>query len=392
MWNNVEAAPADAILGLTEAFNNDTRFAKVNLGVGIYKDEEGHTPILQAVKKAERILLETENTKSYLPISGQAAYGTEVQKMIFGNESERAATVHTPGGTGALRLAGELLKEFSSGTIWVSDPTWANHKNIFSAAGLTVRDYPYYDAETKALDEKAFFAALEAVPAGDCVLLHACCHNPTGVDLTAPQWERVADLAKTRGWTALLDFAYQGFSKSIVADRVGAEALLASGTDFMVASSFSKNFGLYRERTGALTAVGATADAAAVAMSHLKKNARVLYSNPPAHGGLIITTILQDAELSKLWNSELDAMRTRIAKARTALAEGLTNRGVPMDCTFITQQAGMFSFSGLTREQVQFLRDEKAIYIVGSGRINVAGLTPGNLSGVCDAVAEAMSL
>lgn len=391
MWKNVEAAPADAILGLTEAFKADSRFAKVNLGVGVYKDEEGHTPILRSVKKAERILLETENTKSYFPIGGEAAYATEVQKMIFGAPSDRAVTVHSPGGTGALRLAGELLKEFSSKTIWVSSPTWANHKNIFNASGLTIKDYPYYDPETKALDEERFFQILETVPAGDCVLLHACCHNPSGVDLSADQWTRAAALAAQNGWSALLDFAYQGFSESIEADRVGVEAFLASGADFMVASSFSKNFGLYRERTGALTVVAADADEAGIAMSHMKRNARVLWSNPPAHGGQIVTTILQDEDLSKLWKGELDAMRERIAQARAALADGLTERGVPMDCSFMTQQKGMFSFSGLTKDQVTFLIEEKAVYIVGSGRINVAGLTPGNLSGVCDAIAEAMA-
>ncbi|MBC8207135.1 MAG: aspartate/tyrosine/aromatic aminotransferase [Kiritimatiellales bacterium] len=391
MWKNVEAAPADAILGLTEAFKNDPRFAKVNLGVGVYKDEEGHTPILTSVKKAEKILLETENTKSYMPIAGEAAYGTEVQKMIFGSVCERSATIHTPGGTGALRVAAELLRNFSSKTIWVSNPTWANHNNIFEAAGLTVKSYPYYDAKTKDLDAAGFFDALENIPAGDCVLLHACCHNPSGVDISADQWKQVASIAQKKGWSALVDFAYQGFGESIEADRVGVEAFLASETDFMVASSFSKNFGLYRERTGALTAVAAAPADAETAISHLKATARVLYSNPPAHGGQIITTILQSEELSNLWKTELDAMRERIAQARAALAEGLTERGVPMDCSFMTRQKGMFSFSGLTKDQVNFLKDEKAIYIVGSGRINVAGLTPGNMAGVCDAVAEAMN-
>lgn len=391
MWKNIEAAPADAILGLTEAFKNDSRFAKVNLGVGVYKDDEGHTPVLASVKKAEHRLLEAETTKSYLPIAGEAAYGTVVQDMIFGAPSDRAATVHTPGGTGALRLAGELLKAFSSKTIWVSNPTWANHKNIFTAADLTIRDYPYYNAETKALDEEAFFAALETVPAGDAVLFHACCHNPTGVDLNAEQWERAASIAAKNNWTAVIDFAYQGFGESIEADRKSVETFLAAGVDFFVASSFSKNFGLYRERTGALTAVAATPDDAETAVSHMKKNARVLYSNPPAHGGLIVTTILQDTELTALWEKELAAMRDRIAQARVALADGLTQHGVEMDCSFITRQNGMFSFSGLTKDQVEFLRKEKAIYIVGSGRINVAGLTHGNLGYVCDAVAEAMS-
>jgi aspartate/tyrosine/aromatic aminotransferase len=391
MWKNVEDAPADAILGLTEAFKNDTRPEKINLGVGVYKDESGATPVLAAVKAVEKQLLETETTKSYLPIGGDAAYGKAVQKMLFGAPSDRAATIHTPGGTGALRVAGELLARFSTKTIWVSNPTWANHKNIFKASGLKIEDYAYYNPTSKSLDEDAFFAALETIPEGDCVLLHACCHNPTGVDLNADQWTRVAAIAKANGWSALLDFAYQGFSESIEADRIGVEAFLAAGVDFMVASSFSKNFGLYRERTGALTSVGTDAKAAVTAMSHLKATARVLYSNPPAHGGMIAAGILQDAELSKTWTNELDAMRKRIADMRTALADGLKKRGVKMDCSFMTEQKGMFSFSGLTKDQVNFLREEKAIYIVGSGRINVAGLTPSNIDKVCDSIAEAMS-
>ncbi len=392
MWNQIEAAPADPILGLTEAFKNDPRPGKINLGIGIYMDAAGTTPVLKSVKAAERTLLEMETTKSYLPIAGEASYGTEVQKMIFGATSPRAATVHTPGGTGALRLAGELLASFSSKTIWVSDPTWDNHKNIFKASGLTIKDYAYYNPTEKTLDEKAFFAALETVPSGDCVLLHACCHNPTGVDLSADQWDRIAALSKANGWSALIDFAYQGFSESVQADRIGVEAFLNAGVDFMVASSFSKNFGLYRERTGALTSVAADAKAASVAMSHLKATARVIYSNPPAHGGLLVTGVLQNPELLKIWEEELDAMRKRIADMRIQLADGLRQRGVKTDCTFMTEQKGMFSFSGLTKDQVNFLREEKAIYIVGSGRINVAGITPKNINTVCDAIAEAMSL
>jgi aspartate aminotransferase/aromatic-amino-acid transaminase len=391
MWKDIEAAPADAILGLTEAFNNDNRCTKVNLGVGVYKDEKGRTPVLSSVKKAEQLILETEKTKSYLPIAGEAAYGDAVQNMIFGAPSDRAATVHTPGGTGALRLAGELLKAFSNKTIWVSSPTWANHKNIFSATDLTIREYPYYNAETKSLDEEALFAALKTVPTGDAVLFHACCHNPTGVDLNTDQWKQIAALSAENGWTAVIDFAYQGFGESIEADRNGIETFLASGIDFFIASSFSKNFGLYRERTGALTAVATTANDAKTAISHMKKQARVLYSNPPAHGGLIVTAILQNKELSELWKTELNAMRSRIAQTRTALAEGLACRKAPMDSSFITRQRGMFSFSGLTKEQVHFLRKEKAIYIVDSGRINVAGLTPENMDGVCDAIVEAMT-
>lgn len=390
MWKNVTPAPEDAILGLTEAFKKDPRFGKINLGVGVYKDEEGHTPILESVKAAEKRIFEKENTKSYMPIAGETVYGDEVQKMIFGSLCNRSATIHTPGGTGALRVAADLLAKFSSKTIWVSNPTWANHNNIFEAAGLTVKSYPYYNAKTKDLDADGFFSALEKIPAGDCVLLHACCHNPSGVDISTAQWKQVAAIAQKNGWSALVDFAYQGFGESLEADRIGVETLMAAGVEMLIASSFSKNFGLYRDRTGALTAVAATPVEAETAMSHMKAMARVLYSNPPAHGGMIVTTILKDKELSKLWRSELDAMRDRIAHARAALASGLTERGVPMDCSFMVQQKGMFSFSGLNKDQVNFLKDEKAIYIVGSGRINVAGLTPDNMSGVCDAIAEAM--
>jgi aspartate aminotransferase/aromatic-amino-acid transaminase len=391
MWKNIESAPADAILGLTEAFKKDPRFAKVNLGVGVYKDEEGHTPILASVKAAEKRLIDEENTKSYLPITGNEAYGREVQKLIFGAPCDRAVTAHTPGGTGALRVAAEMLRTFSSKTFWVSKPTWANHTNIFKAAGLTVKEYPYYNPASKNLDSEGFLSALEQIPANDCVLLHACCHNPSGVDLSADQWKQVAQIAAKNGWSALVDFAYQGFGESLEADRIGVEAFLESGIDFFIASSFSKNFGLYRERTGALTAVAASPADAETAASHLKATARVIYSNPPAHGGMIVTTVLQDSKLSSRWKNELNGMRDRIAQARAALAEGLTAHGVPMDCSFITRQKGMFSFSGLTKEQVAFLREEKAIYIVDSGRINVAGLTPGNLGYVCDAVAEAMN-
>ena len=390
MWKNVTPAPEDAILGLTEAFKKDPRFAKINLGVGVYKDEEGHTPILDSVKAAEKRIFEKETTKNYMPIAGESAYGDEVQKMIFGSLCDRSATIHTPGGTGALRVAADLLAKFSSKTIWISNPTWANHNNIFEAAGLTVKSYPYYNAKTKDLDADEFFSALEKIPAGDCVLLHACCHNPSGVDLTAAQWKQVAAIAQKNGWSALVDFAYQGFGDGLEADRTGVEALLSAGVEMLIASSFSKNFGLYRDRTGALTAVAATQGEAETAMSHMKAMARVLYSNPPAHGGMIVTTILKDKELCKLWRSELDGMRDRIAQARAALAAGLTARGVPMDCSFMTRQKGMFSFSGLNKDQVNFLREEKAVYIVGSGRINVAGLTPSNMGFICDVVAEAM--
>lgn len=395
MWQNIPAAPADSILGLTDAFRKDPNPDKVNLGVGVYKDEAGKTPILECVKIAEKLLLEQESTKSYLPISGDPRFAVRVQELLFGESSEvissgRAATAHAPGGTGALRVGGDLLKKFRpDAKVWISRPTWANHKGVFTTAGFPLGEYAYYDATTKGLDFAGMVADLHKVPAGDIVLLHACCHNPSGVDLNAEQWQQVAAIGREKRWTAFLDFAYQGFGEGLEADRAGIEAFAAIGVDFFVASSYSKNFGLYNERTGAITVVSPTADEAAVAMSHLKSTIRVIYSNPPAHGGLVVATILSDAGLRAHWLEELAAMRDRIKAMRTALVEGLAERKVPGDFSFIAGQRGMFSFSGLSDEVVQWLRSEKSIYVVAGGRINLAGLTRANIAYVCDAIAQA---
>lgn len=394
MWNNIEAAPADAILGLTEAFKSNPNPQKVNLGVGVYKDEQGNTPVLQCVKNAEKILFERQNSKSYLPIVGSPEYGKNVQVLLFGEGSEvitsgRAATAHAPGGTGALRVGAELLKKFKpDARVWVSSPTWANHKGIFGAAGFELGEYDYYDAANFSLDFPALLKSLENVPAGDIVLMHACCHNPSGVDLDGQQWGQVCEIAKTKGWMVFLDFAYQGFSSSVDDDRVAVETFAKAGVDFVVASSFSKNFGLYNERTGAITVICPSKVEAEVAASHLKTTIRVLYSNPPAHGGLVVATVLGDSELKKLWLDELETMRQRIIGMRGAFADGLKARGVAQDFSFIKEQKGMFSFSGLNDNIVGQLRDNKAIYVVGGGRINVAGLTTANIDYVCDAVAE----
>ncbi len=396
MWQNVEAAPADSILGLTEAFRDDQNPDKVNLGVGVYKDEEGNTPVLGCVKTAERELLAAEATKSYLPIPGNAVYSREVQKLIFGADNpaigeKRAVTAHTPGGTGALRVGAELLKKFTSGgRVWVPRPTWANHRGVFGSAGFQLADYRYYSPESKDVDFEAMVEDLEAVPAGDIVLLHACCHNPSGADLQPEQWQRVVELCRNKGWFAFLDFAYQGFGGGLEKDRYAVEQFLAAGVDFFVASSFSKNFGLYNERVGALTIVSASEKAALVALSHLKATIRVLYSNPAAHGGLVVSRVLADEVLRQQWLSELAEMSGRIKDMRTALAGGLEKRGVAEDFSYITRQRGMFSFSGLSDAIVRWLREEKAIYIVGGGRINLAGLTRSNIDYVCDAIAEAL--
>ena len=396
MWKEIEAAPADAILGLTEAFKKDANPRKVNLGVGVYKDDQGGTPILKCIKTAEKQLVESQTSKGYLPISGDPAYAANVQKLLFGANSEvmasgRAMTIHSPGGTGALRVGADLLKKFNPDSrVWVSSPTWANHKGIFSAANFEIADYPYYDPETKGVDFAAMLAALEAVPTGDVVLLHVCCHNPTGVDLSAAQWDQVVAVAKARGWTPFLDFAYQGFGSSIEEDRSAVEKFVAAGIDLFIASSFSKNFGLYNERTGALTLVCPTPEEAAVAMSHLKKTIRVNYSNPPAHGGLSASIVLNDAVLYDQWIGEVAEMRDRIKAMRAAIVDGLAARGVEGDFSFINDQRGMFSFSGLSNEVVAWLRENKSIYIVKGGRINVAGLTSANIDYVCDSIAEAL--
>ncbi len=396
MWKEVEPAPADAILGLTEIFKKDSNPQKVNLGVGVYKDDQGSTPILKCIKTAEKRLVETQKTKGYLPISGDPSYAANVQKLLFGAESEvisssRAMTIHSPGGTGALRVGADLLKQFNpDAKLWVSSPTWANHKGIFSAAKFEIKDYPYYNSETKDVDFDAMRATLESIPAGDIVLLHVCCHNPTGVDLSDAQWDQVVSIAKAKGWIPFLDFAYQGFGSSIEKDRSAVEKFAATGVDLFIASSFSKNLGLYNERTGALTMVSPTASEATVAMSHLKKIIRVNYSNPPAHGGLAASAVLSDSALYDQWVEEVAEMRERIKSMRTKLVDGLVERGVEGDFSFIKSQRGMFSFSGLSDETVEWLRENKSIYVVKGGRINLAGLTSSNMDYVCDSIAEAL--
>lgn len=396
MWKSVTAAPPDSIFGLTEAFKNDTNPNKVNLGAGVYKDNQGITPVLTSVKEAERILLGDEQTKSYLPISGDPVYTGCAQKLLFGEDSEvisskRAVTAHAPGGTGALRIGAELIRKFyPNSSVWISSPTWANHKGIFAAAGFDIRDYPYYDSDTKGLKFEELIETLKQIPAGDVVLLHACCHNPSGVDLAGDQWSQVAAIAAEKGWIGFLDFAYQGFGDSVEADRRSVEEFAAAGVDFFIASSFSKNFGLYNERTGAITVVSANAEEATVAKSHLDLTVRVCYSNPPAHGGLIVKTVLSDAQLTQSWRDELAGMCNRIVDMRSALVDGLAQRGVDQDFSYIKQQRGMFSFSGLTDETVAWLKEHKGIYVVGGGRINVAALTTKNIEYVCDSIAEAL--
>jgi aspartate/tyrosine/aromatic aminotransferase len=396
MFEKIQAAPADPILGLTAAFKEDTNLEKINLGVGVYKDDTGITPIFPTVKEAEKRLLEKEKTKSYLPIDGDPDYGKSVRGLLFGQGSDlidggRAVTLQTPGGTGALRLAGDFLAKIASGAkVWLSDPTWANHNKVFTAAGVALASYPYYNADSKSLDFDKMCEALKTVPEGDVVLLHGCCHNPTGQDPTPEQWKTIADILSQRKAVPFVDFAYQGLGAGIDEDAAGLRALADACSEILVASSFSKNFGLYCERVGALTFVGASADSATAALSQLKVCARTNYSNPPAHGGMIVKTVLNDPSLRSQWEDEVKGVRVRINKMRDQFVDILKEKGVDQDFSFIKRQNGMFSFSGLNKDQVTTLREKHSIYIVGSGRINVAGMTADNIDGLCEAIAEVL--
>ena len=393
MFETIETAPPDPIIGLTEAFQKDPRPNKINLGVGVYKDAKGNTPVFAAVKKAQERLLQDETTKDYSPIEGPPEFAAAVQHLLFGAGHEvvagkRAVTSQTPGGTGALRVAADFIhKLFPRARLWISDPTWANHPRVFEAAGLQVRTYPYYDAATHGLDLERMLSALREIPPGDIALLHGCCHNPTGVDPTPDQWKRIAAVIGERRIVPLVDFAYQGMGKGLREDTDGLQQLCRTGVELFVASSFSKNFGLYNERIGALTLIAPTRSAAAKAMSHLKICIRTNYSNPPAHGGAIVSKVLQDEGLRRQWEEELTAMCARINGMRALFAQTLETKGVDRDFSFIRCQRGMFSFSGLSPDQVEALRSRYSIYLVGSGRINVAGMTPANMDYLCSAIA-----
>lgn len=397
IFSQVVPAPADPILGLTDAFKADPRTDKVNLGVGIYKDEAGQTPVLKSVKQAEAILLDEETTKNYLGIEGVTLYNKVVQALLFGGshpvlDAGRAVTAQAPGGTGALRIAAEfVVRNTQSRVIWVSNPTWANHQNIFETAGLNVKEYGYYDAASHGIDFDAMLSSLDAAVEGDLVLLHGCCHNPTGIDLTLEQWQKVGELCAAKGLIPLFDFAYQGFGRGIEEDAEGLRLVASMVPELLIANSFSKNFGLYNERIGAVTLVGATNDEAKVAFSQIKRTIRANYSNPPAHGAMIVSTILSRPELKAQWEQELAEMRERIAKMRTLFVESLAAAGVTQDFSFISHQMGMFSFSGLNKAQVEALKNEHGVYIVGSGRISVAGMTQSNMPAICKAIAAALA-
>ena len=394
MFEAIKAAPRDPILGITESFREDPNPKKINLSVGVYQDGAGKTPILDSIQRAGKLVIERQKSKSYLPIDGSRAYAAAVQQLMFGEgheveKSGRAATSHTPGGTGALRVAADFIhQQLPGATIWLTQPTWPNHPQIFAAAGVATKSFPYFDAKTNSLAFEECLAAIKKMPAGDVIMLHGCCHNPTGIDPTPEQWKQLADAIYEQKLLPLLDFAYQGFGNGLEEDAVGLRELARPGAELIVCSSFSKNFGLYCERVGALTVVAKDKAGAETVQSQVKVCIRSNYSNPPAHGAELVTTILSDPQLRKEWEEEVTQMRDRINGMRHLLVKTLKEKGVPGDYSFITRQRGMFSFSGLTPEQVEALKKKFAIYIVGSGRINVAGITEQNVGPLCDAIAD----
>ena len=396
MFEHIKAAPADPILGLGEAFKAETRSNKINLGIGVYKDDKGDTPIMAAVKQAEQRLFDIEMTKNYLSIDGVAEFNARTKELLFGADSEivkqnRARTVQSLGGTGALRIAAEFVKrQTKAQNVWISTPTWPNHNAIFNAVGMTIREYRYYDAEHKALDWDNLIADLSHAGEGDVVLLHGCCHNPTGIDPTAAQWKQLAEMSAQKGWLPLFDFAYQGLANGLEEDAVGLRTFAANHKELLVASSYSKNFGLYSERVGAFTLVAENEAVSFTALTQVKAIIRTLYSNPASHGAATVSIVLDDPKLRAEWEAELTEMRERIKKMRHKFVDLLKEYGAQQDFSFIIEQNGMFSFSGLTAEQVDRLKDEFAIYAVRSGRINVAGITEENIRYLCESITKVL--
>jgi len=396
LFTTVEMAPRDPILGLNEQFAADTNPAKVNLGVGVYYDENGKLPLLQCVQAAEKAMMDSPKARGYLPIDGIAAYDAAVKALVFGAQSEpvssgRVTTVQAVGGTGGLKIGADFLKKLSPGaTVMISDPSWENHLALFTNAGFPVTSYPYYDAANRSVNFAGMLAALDAAAAGTIVVLHACCHNPTGYDITPGQWDQVVAVCKTRNLTPFLDMAYQGFGAGLAEDGAAVQKFVAAGMSFLVSTSFSKSFSLYGERVGALTVLCESKDEAARVLSQLKIVIRTNYSTPPTHGGAVVSAVMTDPKLRALWEQELAGMRVRIKAMRQKLVDGLKAAGVQQDMGFITRQVGMFSYSGLSKDQMVRLRNEFGVYGTDSGRMCVAALNEKNLDYVCASVAKVM--
>lgn len=395
MFSHLNAMPSDPILGLLVKYKQDENPKKIDLGVGVYKNELGHTEILNCVKKAEKYRLDTEDTKVYIGPTGSAKFNDEMSKLIFGTHQvlieDRVRTISTPGGTGALRVAAEFINSCTPGaTIWVSDPTWANHLALFQAAGLNVKTYPYYNHENNSLNFDGMLATLKEVSSDDVVLLHACCHNPSGMDLTNEQWQQIADVTKNIGFMPLVDMAYQGFGIGLDEDAYGLRLLADSVNEMIVCSSCSKNFGLYRERIGGCSLVGKSTLIVDNALTVLLSVIRGIYSMPPAHGAAIVETILSSEELTSQWHQELKIMRDRINNNRHLLVDRLISNGITRDFSFITRQTGMFSFLGITAGQVQQLKDEYSIYMVDSSRMSIAGIATNNVDYLARCIAKVL--
>jgi aromatic-amino-acid transaminase len=386
---SVPMAPADPIIGVTEAFVADKNPAKVNLGVGVYTDDSGKIPLLECVKRAEELRMKSSPHRGYLPIDGLAAYDQAVQQLVFSKASKEIVTVQALGGTGGLKIGADFLKQINtSAQVWISEPSWENHRQLFEAAGFTVKSYPYYEPKTHGLDFAGMQRGLKAVPSSSIVVLHACCHNPTGVDLSKQEWSSILETVQSRGLIPFLDLAYQGFADGVDEDAYAARLFAGAMTPVFLASSFSKSFSLYGERAGALSVVTASQEEAARVLSNLKRVVRTNYSNPPTHGSQIVATVLSSPELKPLWEKELGKMRDRIKAMRKALVEGIHKRVPGSDFSFVLKQRGMFSYSGLTKDQVGRLREDYSIYTIDTGRICVAALTTKNVDYVADAIAK----
>jgi aromatic-amino-acid transaminase len=393
----VEMAPRDPILGLTELYNADPSTAKINLGVGVYYDDNGKVPLLECVRRAEQELVQKASPRAYLPIDGLPAYDKAVQALVFGADSKpiaekRVVTVQAIGGTGGLKIGADFLRRLlPDAQVWISDPSWENHRGLFENAGFKVNAYPYYDPATRGLNFAAMRSALETMPAGSIVVLHACCHNPTGVDLDATQWAEVLDIVTSRNLLPFLDIAYQGFGDGLEADGAVVRQFAEAGGPVFVSNSFSKSFSLYGERIGALSVVADSADEATRVLSQLKRTVRTNYSNPPTHGGQIVATVLNSAPLRAVWESELAQMRERIRTMRRQLVDHIHRRVPGVDFEFVVRQRGMFSYSGLSKEQVRRLREEFSVYAIDTGRICVAALNSGNIDRAADAIAKVIA-
>jgi aspartate aminotransferase len=392
MFELLAPLPADPILGLMALYQKDPNPNKVDLGVGIYKNEAGQTPVLKSIKQAEQRLLQTEITKAYLAPAGHPEFNTQMASLLFGENhcalrDQRLALVQTPGGCGALRAAAELIRIVNpNARIWVSDPTWGNHIPLLGSSGLNIATYPYFDPATGGVKFDEMMATLSQVGKGDLVLLHACCHNPTGADLSREQWQAVAQLAQEKGFTPFVDMAYQGFGEDLAADAYGLRLLAETLPEVIIAASCSKNFGLYRERVGVVGVVGRNSESAAASKSHILSLVRGIYSMPPAHGALLVAEVLSDAELKSLWLTELTEMRERIQRLRSQFVHEMNQRGANGRFDFVNRQTGMFSFLGLSEAQVSRLQHEFSVYLVGSSRASIAGLNEQNIGYVCDAV------